>query len=103
MFECIIDCMCGQKETRFLSLMLQGKYVFQYSVDAAIESGMFDKISILTPSGYIAGICSSLYGDKVDVLADETNVEYPSLILSGRAPFINSLTIRNFAQNAGEG
>lgn len=48
--------------------MIAGRPLCQWSIDAALESGVFDRVIVSTDSREIADIVSELNGTKVDIM-----------------------------------
>lgn len=98
MIKCIIDCISVTDENRFFTLNLKGKPIVCHSIDTALNSGLFGEVNVLTQSDYVSETCKSYYGDKVNILRDIKEVDYPSVILSGRAPFMGVKELCEFAK-----
>ena len=63
----------------------------------------FSKVNVLTQSDYISETCKSIYGDRIGILEDIKDVDYPSVILSGRAPFMGVNELCEFVKLCGGG
>lgn len=103
MFKCVIDCISVPDENRIFTLNLKGKPIVCYSIDTALDSGLFSKVDVLTQSDYISEMCKSIYGDRIGILRDIKDVDYPSVILSGRAPFMGVKELCEFVKLCGGG
>ena len=94
MTECVVDCLSDGRDEKYYFLILNGKYVMQWAIDAVLDSGVFDKVSIITTSNHIADICDSIYDNRISIINDISKIDFPAYIISGRAPFLSPSKIK---------
>lgn len=92
---CYIDCRIDNRLSNdFLTLNIWGKPVYSYSIEAAQQADVFNRIIVVTDSLKIQRGVRERNGIEIQTAFDEKINSKCICVLSGRAPLINSMTLK---------
>lgn len=92
---CYIDCRIDNRLSNdFLTLNIWGKPVYSYSIEAAQNADIFNRIIVVSDSLKIQRGVRERNGIEIQTAFDKKINSKCICVLSGRAPLVNSLTLK---------
>lgn len=93
--KAIIDARVTNNSINYMCLNLCGNIAINYPIQAAIDSGLFEEILLLSNDKYLVHLVEKKFSTKINVTNDEKILEQKNIfIINGRAVMLKSQTLR---------